>query len=134
MKKILILLMLTGCTGMVTENAVNKSPLTGIWTYQNCSIKNTSVTGTAEFRKKGTLVLKIKARDDYPVKNNFSGKYKYTVEGNRIKTDYQGGYGIEEYFLIDGDYLYFSGTAIDRVIEEPEKYRYNWTYKLKREK
>ncbi len=134
MKRLLILIMLTGCAGTLNHDVKNLSPLTGIWTYNNCSIKNTSVNGTAEFRDNGELVLKIKARDDYPVKNNFSGKYKYFTEGNRIKTDYPGGYGIDEYFLIEGEYLYFSGTAIDRLIEEPEKYRYNWTYKLKRKK
>ena len=119
---------------VIAEELNNESPLAGVWTYSGCTIKNTSVRGTADFRKDGILVLKITARDDYPVKNNLSGTYRYTVKGNRIETDYKGGYGINEYFFIEGDYLYFSGTVIDEIIDQPEKYFFNWSYRLKRGK
>ncbi len=134
MKKILLIFVLSGlmCAGSIVSK--KDTPLIGVWTYNSCTIKNTSVTGTAEFMSDGTLILNIMARDDYPVKNNLSGRYKYSVKGDRLVTDYKGGYGINDYFFIKGEYLYFSGNSISSVIDDTENRNFNWSYRLKRGK
>ena len=134
MKKIIMIFLFIASVSAVSKELKKDSRLIGVWTYSGCTIKNTSVRGTADFRSDGTLVLNIIARDDYPVKNNLSGTYRYSIKGDRLITDYKGGYGIGEYFFIEGDYLYLSGGSISSIIDDPENHRFNWSIRLKRGK
>ncbi len=134
MKKLLIICFLLGCAGTGRNLEHRDNLLTGIWTYDQCTTKNTSVRGTVEFKNNGTFILDIRARDDYPVRDNLRGTYRYSVTGNRIETDYRGGYGIKAYFHITGDFLYLAGSGIDKVIDDPHRNNFNWQYRLKRGK
>ena len=134
MKNLCLIMLIIGCASSNGNRHNDGHPLIGTWTYYNCTIKNTSVRGTIEFKTNGTFVLNIRAHDDYPVKDNLSGKYRYSVKGNRIETEYKGGYGMDRYFFIEGEYLYLSGRPIDRVIDEGDRRTGNWSHRLKRGK
>ena len=134
MKKLCVIFLLFGCAGTGGNYRRIDTPLTGIWTFYGCNIKNTSVTGTIEFKPNGTFILNIRARDDYPVRDNLRGTYRYSVKGNRIKTDYKGGYGMDEYFRIEGEYLYLSGSPIGGVVKGGDRRTSNWSHRLKKGK
>lgn len=131
-KELCIIFLLIGCASSDGNRYNDDHPLIGTWTYYDCNIKNTSVKGTIEFKTNGTFELNIRARDDYPMEDNLRGKYRYSVKGNRIETEYKGGYGMDSYFIIEGEYLYLSGHPIDRVITEPARRAGNWSHRLKR--
>ena len=134
MRKLLFICFLLGCAGADRNRSADVNTLVGIWTYEECTIKNTSVRGTAEFKNNGTLVLNIRARDDYPVRDNLRGTYRYSVKGNRIETDYKGGYGMDEYFYLSGNFLYLSRSGIENIIDDPRQNTFNWSYRLIRGK
>lgn len=109
-------------------------PLLGKWRYGGCLIKNTSVRGTVTFRADGTFRLDAVARDDYPVRP-IRGVYKYSLQGKRLLTDYKHGYGIEEYWLVQGTRLYFAASPLTNAVSDWSGGREigNWRYQLDRE-
>jgi len=114
------------------KKVVNK--LIGTWKYQGCTFKNTSVTGTITFKPNGKFDLKIHVRDDYPVKNNFSGTYNYQIKGKELITDYKSDYGFCKYFIVAGGYLYFTQEEVNVIEDRYENDRQiaNWRFKLKK--
>lgn len=106
----------------------------GTWEYRSCSYKNTRVKGTVTFRGDGVMVLNASARDDYPVRP-IRGTYRFTIEGNRIVTDYDKGYGMEEYYLIKGNELYLSPNPITGAESQDDpRLGANWRFRLVRAK
>ncbi|TAL36746.1 MAG: hypothetical protein EPN93_07975 [Spirochaetes bacterium] len=122
-------------TTLQQEPARAENPLAGTWRYEECTIKNTSVRGTISFSPGGNMQIDAVARDDCPVPK-ISGRYNYRVQGNVLKTDYDKGYGLSPFFLVKGDYLYFSRVEIKEPFEEWDGGRLNanWIFKLKRER
>lgn len=102
------------------------------WEYRSCSYKNTGVKGYIDFRRDGTFVIDIKVRDDTGG-STIRGTYACRIEGNRIITGYDRGYGIEEFFLIEGGNLFLSGAPLEKaVVPEDPRRGANWGFMLKR--
>ncbi len=124
---------LDGClNAQVDGEGIPNNPLVGKWEYAGCTIKNTGMIGTLRFYTDGHMVLDARARDDYPVPE-VSGSYTYKIEKNRLVSDYNS-YGVCEFFLVEGDMLYFSWQEISKSQEEWKGGRLvaNWQYRLKR--
>ena len=122
------LLLVNRCSSYTEKDGTGTNPLIGKWKYVDCSIKNTFINGTITFRSDGKFRLDAVAHDDYPVPE-IKGTYTYRISGPMIFTDYDKGYGMSQYFYINGDELIFSDV--------PPAYntdlRY-WRYKLVRVK
>lgn len=139
--KLFIFLFILVSAAHASDKKETEPSIIGKWEYIGCTIKNTSVQGTIEFKKNGTFIIDAEALDDYPVPP-IRGTYHYSVEDRRIKTDYQKGYGLEPYFLIVENYygiqnhtaIFFSNTIIHEIEEDNSGsfIRANWHYKLKK--
>lgn len=127
-----LLLVCSGCRSRAVVPAGH--PLRGKWRYSGCLIKNTSVRGTVTFRSDGTFRLDAVARDDCPVRP-IRGVYNYSLQGNRLLTDYKHGYGIAEYWFVKGDHLYLAVRPLTNVETGWSGGREigNWRYRLDRE-
>jgi hypothetical protein len=132
---LLISMTIPGCMPM-KESRINAGALDGIWEYVDCAIKNTSVKGLLVFEG-NRFIFDGRVRQDYPTRP-FRREYEFRLEGAG-----QIGYAsaaekesppVLSYFLIDGDYLYFSEYAMASVLDDRSgPYRQtNWQYKLKR--
>ena len=129
-----LLFLFSSCASSFKETADPRVPgsIYGKWEYRACSYKNTSVKGFIIFRRDGTFVLNVKARDDTGGKT-IRGTFPFSVEGNRISTGYDGGYGMEEFFLIEGDRLYLSSGPITKaLVPEDPRFGANWGFELER--
>lgn len=139
MKRYRYLLLFTGCflacSGVKRRAVTPGHPLLGRWKYADCTVKNTSVRGTIEFRDSGRMILNVTARDDCPTPD-IRGRYRYSIKTDRITTSYTIGYGLASFFLVKGDSLYLSRRPITRPIAEGFGVlrRANWTYRLVRVK
>jgi hypothetical protein len=130
---ILLFLLFSGYTDKEKNN-----PLIGKWQYHDCTIKNTSVSGTIVFFEDSTFFFNGLVSEDFPTEP-FECKYKYVVSGNKLScltTEFPAFERppIAEYFFIKGDDLYLSGQPMKKVIDDwSGSYREtNWTYHLKR--
>lgn len=128
---LLLSLLVAGCSSRAVVPAGH--PLLGKWEYGQCLIKNTAVRGTVTFRADGTFLLDAVARDDYPV-SPIRGTYRYSLQGNRLVTDYPHGYGLGQYWLVQGDGLYFAAMPITNAVSQWTAGQEvgNWQYRLQR--
>lgn len=132
----LILILGGGC--LTAAEGESPSSLLGKWEYVDCAIKNTTVKGTIAFSSNGAFTFAGQIHEDYPTLP-FQGTYKYSVNENElsyIRVHKDKTPPVLTYFLIEGDFLYFSEQPMESVQEDrAEGYRStNWDYKLKRVK
>ncbi|HCL56710.1 MAG TPA: hypothetical protein DHW82_06835 [Spirochaetia bacterium] len=129
----LIVCFFTSCNSKNTTNQNPSHPIIGKWEYMKTTYKNTSVRGTISFYENGTMEIEAEARDDYPV-GNIDGTYDYQIKGNEILSEYDS-YGFDQFFLIEGDYLYFSTEPIQTTQFEwiGNRIKADWTWKLKKQ-
>lgn len=87
--------------------------------------------GTITFLKEGTFELQAVGHDDIPVPS-LNGRYHFQAKEGRLNTDYKAGYGLSNYYLIQGEHLYLSERQILRAKESFDKgyLQANWQYKL----
>ena len=111
------------------------NPLAGTWSYEECTIKNTSVKGSISFYKNRTFRAEVKMREDHPTPplSIITGTYK--IRGNEIEyRDLEFDHGqyrprpFGKYFTIINNNLYFSQIKIQKPEKDRTKAR--WSYKL----
>ncbi len=122
-----------GCQSNSVKNENTESQsIIGKWEYQDCTIKNTRIYGFITFYSNGTFLIDIDTRDDYPARP-IKGKFNFNLTGSEIKTNYHG-YGLDKYFFIESNILYFSDLEMLRIDEDwhGSVLTADWKYQLKR--